>query len=89
MLKIVSKEDWNVLKKYLGANGVVLIPEDVLETFSEEEQAIVRAEANGETNRLEDYNFGGEAEIFDDSIHDRDSYAATELLGDDGDEDEG
>ena len=89
MLKIVSKEDWNVLKKYLGANGVVLIPEDVLETFSEEEQAIVRAEANGETNRLEDYNFGGEAEIFVDIIHDRDSYAATELLGDDGDEDEG
>lgn len=81
MFKIVSKEDWNVLKKYLGNNGIVLLPEDVLETFSEEEQEIARAEASGQTNRLEDYDFGGEAEVFVDIIHNRDTYAATALLG--------
>ena len=65
-VKIVPKEDYEVLKKYLSSptGGVILIPEEVLKTLNETQQEKIRDYAEGKN--LEDidyYDFGGEPDV--------------------------
>ena len=59
-LKIVPKEHWEILRKYLcddDGESPVLLPEDNLKKFSEENAAILR-EHDG---KYIEYDFGGRA----------------------------
>lgn len=89
MLKIVPSEHWEIIREYLDEPGVVLLPEDVLDTmFSEKEQKVLRDEANGLTNCLNEYTFGGEPTVELDVIYNRESYAAVAILGENVDDEE-
>lgn len=84
ILKIIPKADYDVLKKYIGIeNGVVLLPEEVLNSFPTEVQKKYREiEQNGDF----DYDFGGEPDVCADIVLCEDSYAHCELiLGDEFD----
>lgn len=76
-ITIVPDKDWDAIYDYLH-NGV-LIPEHVFNSFSPEEQRAIK-EAN-----LDNYDFGGDADAWIDTILSRDSYAARaafeEVLG--------
>lgn len=76
-VKIVPTEDWEILRKYLDNPGIILIPEEALEEFSEEDAAIIRNADNEEV----EYDFGGDADVWVDAIHGPDSYASIPLLG--------
>lgn len=67
-IKIVPKEDMEVLKKYWGYPGVVLIPETVFAGLPApvQEQLSERPEV--------DYDFGGESDIMVDVVLDKDHY---------------
>lgn len=77
---IVPPEHWSILKQYVGADaeGVVLIPEEVIPELHEKHQAVVR-DYDG---RIVEYGFGGSCDVQVDVILTSDSYAATDLFGD-------
>lgn len=70
-IKIVPKQDWEILQKYLDKN-VVLIPEEVLDTL--ENKAHADALRAGKKSHF-DYDFGGEADIWVDIVRDTDHMA--------------
>lgn len=76
-VKIVPTQDWEVLRKYLDATGVVLIPEDAVSRFPEKDAAKIR---EADEFQMELYDFGGEADVWVDIIHGPDSYAAPLLM---------
>lgn len=72
-LKIVPQEDWEVLKKYLDADGVVLVPENNL-------AGVQKLYFHGlKSNTDVDYDFGGEPNVWVDIAPHVDSYAISEL----------
>lgn len=78
-LLIVPSNDWDVLKKYLGASdgGVVLLPKPVLDKMPSEAQTALR-ELNGE--ELDSYDFGGEPDLAVDIISSPEHYAVDCLI---------
>jgi len=65
-VKIVSKEHWDILQEYLAVpcGGVVLIPEDILNTLPEEQKNFLQENDGGYI----DYDFGGDADLWVDSV---------------------
>ena len=76
-LKIVPHEDYEILMRYLDEDGVVLLSETVLETFTPEVQGKFRELDNKEL----DYNFGGEPEVYVDVIRSGCGYTYQTLIG--------
>ena len=64
--KVVPKEDWEVLKKYVNAGefnaGVVLIPEEIYEKEKEKKYGIEKYIENN------NYDFGGDADVWVDVV---------------------
>lgn len=77
-LKIVPQKDWDILRKYLDAEGVVLVPES--------NQVGIKRLANHDIHDGEDiyYDFGGDANVWVDIAFDEDSYPINELCDDSG-----
>lgn len=75
-VRIVPKEDWAVIKKYVE-DGTVLVPENVLSKILPERAEQLRA-LDGQ---IVDYDFGGEPECCIDIIHSEESYAYSAILG--------
>ena len=72
-LKIVPQQDWEILKRYLDAEGVVLVPES-------NEAGVSKLIRHGLTdNETIDYEFGGDANVWVDLALSADSYAINEL----------
>lgn len=72
-LKFVPQEHWEILKRYLDAEGVVLVPES-------NEAGVNRLVRHGFThNQPIDYDFGGDANVWVDFAFTSDSYAINEL----------
>ena len=76
-LKIVPSEHWGVLKEYLCNPGMVLVPEDAMSSFSDEQKSRLQEINEG---GFVDYDFGGEPDLYIDIIYDRTSYAAEAIL---------
>ena len=76
-LKIVPYEDYEVLMRYLDEDGVVLLSEAVLETFTPDVQGKFQELADGEL----DYNFGGEPDLYVDVIRSNCGYTYQTLIG--------
>lgn len=76
-IKIVSKEQWDILCDIFNSNGLVLVPEDALTQFPAEQQQRLRA-LDGECMA---YDFGGESDFAIDVIYGPRSFAAMSLLG--------
>lgn len=86
-LMIVPPDDYEVLKRYLGTGqcGVVLLPQQVLETFPKEAQDKFQAM---DKQDIPTYDFGGEPDVNVDFIMDQGSYVYAALIGEEeGDED--
>ena len=80
-VKIVPKEDWEIVRKYLGADdggGLILVLEQNLRDFTEKEAQKIR-EKDGEYVY---YDFGGEADIWIDVLLDPCDYCTDVLLSD-------
>lgn len=75
-VRVVPKEDWAVIKKYVE-DGTVLVPENVLSKIFPERAEQLRA-LDGQ---IVDYDFGGEPECCIDIIHSEESYAYSAILG--------
>lgn len=78
-IKIVPKEDWEIIKEYLYAdNGgaVVLIPEEKLENFSDEQAEALRSHDGDDT----EYGFGGEPDFYVDVMESPGTFCADEIL---------
>ena len=63
-LKIIPNEDFDIIKKYLDNQEMILIPERVLATLPLKKQEEIKDYADG--NNLEDldeYNFGEEPDV--------------------------
>lgn len=56
-VKVVPKEDWDVLRKYVNGSGVILIPAELAEKTGVEEQEV-------------EYDFGGDADVWVDIVRD-------------------
>ena len=84
-LKIVPKEDWSILDKYLHrSTDVVLVPEE----------ALLNGSLGSMTSKMEgyvDYSFGGDPDIRVDILDEFPSFQASELGlgGFDDEEDDG
>lgn len=72
-LKIVPQKDWDILRKYLDAEGVVLIPASNVKGVQ-----TLRFHGMMHDNDV-DYDFGGEANVWVDFAPNVDSYAISEL----------
>lgn len=85
-VKVVSNEDWDVLKKYFSeGTGVVLIPESSLEQYFP--QAMADA-IKAKDNTVFDYDFGGgDPDFYVDVVTTPMHYAVDELLKDVGNND--
>ena len=83
-IKIIPKKDWDVLRNYLGDPGVVLIPEQAMNTMSKKQQEKLK-ELDG--NDV-DYGFGGEPTVMVDIVYDKDAYFMGEIIGEEDDDDE-
>lgn len=75
-VRVVPKEDWAVIKKYVE-DGTVLVPENVLSKILPEHAEQLCA-LDGQ---IVDYDFGGEPECCIDIIHSEESYAYSAILG--------
>lgn len=78
-IKIVPTKDWEILKKYLYADNygaVVLVPEENLQNFSDEQAETLRSNDNGDTF----YGFGGEPDIAIDVMKSPGTFCADEIL---------
>ena len=84
-ITIVPEQDWNVLRKYLGETGVVLIPEHAMNTMSEKKQEKLK-ELDGKY--VDDYGFGGEPDVMVDIVLTEDAYFIGEIIGEEDDDDE-
>lgn len=72
-LKIVPQSDWEILRKYLDAEGVVLVPEENL-------TGVQKLHFYGLKHNTDvDYDFGGEPNVWVDIAPNVDSYAISEL----------
>lgn len=69
IMKVVPKEDWQVLQKYLSEQGSVLIPQHTYDELSELHKELIQA------GGLERYDFGGDPDVRIDFILNKDSYA--------------
>ena len=76
-LKIVPREDYEVLMRYLDEDGVVLLSEVVLETFTPDVQEKFQELADEGL----DYNFGGEPDMYVDVIRSNCGYTYQTLIG--------
>jgi hypothetical protein len=69
-IKIVPKEEWKIVKKYISGgeygSGVVLIPESVLEEITERKTVSIIKDLNDE--EYMDYEFGGDADVWVDVV---------------------
>lgn len=52
-VKVVPQADWDVLMRYMNNNGVVLMPENIAQEKNIPEDGLF----------VEDYDFGGEADV--------------------------
>lgn len=57
-VKVVPKDDWIVLEKYLASAGVILIPAEVYAQLPAE------AQATADRGFDEHYDFGGDPDVF-------------------------
>lgn len=76
-LKIVPHEDYEVLMRYLDEDGVVLLSEAVLETFTPDVQEKFQELAD----EALDYSFGGEPDLYVDVIRSNCGYTYQTLIG--------
>lgn len=60
IVKIVPKEHWEILRKYLNSGEIVIIPEEVVKQLSKEQQDTIY----GMDGDSVDYNFGGAPDIY-------------------------
>lgn len=82
-MRIVPKEHWDILQEYLAAPcDVVLIQEDVLDTLSEERKTFLQ-ENDGS---YIDYNFGGDADLWVESVITKDHYFFSSVFPDSDEE---
>lgn len=58
-LKIVPQDDYKILKKYLDAEGIILVSADILEEMEPKVQEKIRKKEGREIT----YNFGGRPDI--------------------------
>ena len=81
IVKIVPKEDWEIIKKYFSQGmGVVLIPDEARDAYF----PAAMAEAFRKKNNTEvDYDFGGDPDFFVDIMSTPLHYAVTEIMGTD------
>lgn len=71
IMRIVPKEDWDVLWKYLGAgSGAVLVREDVLTELPDKQREAVKES----DNNVIDYDFGGDADMWVETVLSADHY---------------
>ncbi len=69
-VKIVPEKEWEIIKSYLGEEGTVLIPEQVFNQLTDEQKEKI----TDMNNKLVNYNFGGEADIWLDVVRSPDAY---------------
>ena len=78
VVKIVPKEEWRIMSKYLANEGVILVPENVFDDLPEKERALIMDAVNGSNAKLnsacQKYDFGGEADFMVDVIRDKNAY---------------
>lgn len=78
-IKIVPKEDWEIIKEYLYSDdggNVVLIPEEDLKNFSDEQAEALRSH---DGDNIE-YGFGGEPDFYVDVLQSSGTFCADEIL---------
>jgi hypothetical protein len=73
IIRLVPAHDYEILEKYLE-DGVILIPTDVAKTlFGKDAQKLDDVE-------LLDYNFGGEPDVYADTVCSASHYAVDQIL---------
>lgn len=83
IMRIVPKEHWDILQEYLTVSGgVVLIQEDVLGTLSDEQKTFLFENDGSDI----DYDFGGDADIWVESVITKDHYFFGSMLPEPDDE---
>lgn len=78
-IKIVSKKDWEIIREYLYADdggNVVLVPEENLKNFSDEQAESLRSHDGDNT----EYGFGGEPDFYVDVLQGPGTFCADEIL---------
>ena len=69
IVKIVPKEDWKILRKYINGgiftSGMVLVPEKV---YEKEDDGEVKQFLQAINGKAIDYDFGGDADVWVDVI---------------------
>lgn len=68
-LKIVPQNEWEIIKKYLTVEGVVLIPENIAK----------EVKCEGFDEEVIDYDFGGDADCWVDIVLNKDHFALKTL----------
>ena len=69
MLKVVPQKDWEIVKKYLTTNGVILVPEIIAKEVECEEF----------DGKSVEYDFGGDADCWVDVVLDKNHIALESL----------
>ncbi|MFR4988932.1 hypothetical protein [Anaerotruncus colihominis] len=78
LVRMVPREDWEVLKKYLtDTEGCVLLSESVLEGLPKEQ----REQLQTVDNCLVEYDYGGDADIWVDMVQSPDAYFLKDFFG--------
>ena len=73
IVRVIPNEDFPVLQKYLTDPGVVLVRQDIAEQITQGHPDQI----NGIS--LEQYNFGGEPDIWMDFVHDTRHFAVSAI----------
>lgn len=73
-VRVVDEQDWPILRKYLDADGVVLVSKDVAEKFMKQGAGSV------DGRYLDGNDFGGDADKFVDIVTSEGHYAAERIL---------
>ena len=77
-----TREEWEVLKEFLEKPIGVIVSPDVSESLTEEEKEKFEAEA-------ENYDCGGEADVWLDVVYDRDHYFVRNAFQRDAEDEDG
>lgn len=78
-LRIVPKKDWEIVREYLYSDydgAVVLVPEEKLEEFPEEQAKAFRSRDCDYV----DYDFGGEPDFYIDVVNAPNCFCAEEII---------
>ena len=73
IIRVIPNEDFPVLQKYLSDPGVVLVRQDIAEQITQGNPEQINEIS------LDQYNFGGEPDIWMDFVHDTRHFAVSAI----------